>query len=154
MNIKDAINYPVDVLEKTITIGTDVYKFKGTPNASLYADTLLLPPDKCRQLSEHWGRVTGQHISENLVKHILAVSYTIQPDPTNLGPDGNPRPYDQADIAAFAAKAGPEFMQLVGAAYFVSGMATEEVNGELKPKLETAFEDVAKGNSEPQVATD
>lgn len=130
--IQNMINEPQRVLEEKVNWKGAEYTLRGAPDANLLAQTVMVSSQKAEQLARHWSNVTGSSFQDSIVKQVLLVHATLQPeDPAE--------PYDVVDIATLATKEAPFFLMLVKAAYDATGMTDKEL-----------FNQVVGGNSEEQ----
>lgn len=149
MGLRNLISQPTRVTEKTLDENGVRYLFKGSPDANVFADSLLLSKDRVELLAKHWSAVCGQFVDPELVKHIKAVHKTLQPKEWDAATEdwNTVNPYDESEIATLACKEGPLFIKMIAAAYEVLGLTEEQ------QKHFTSFDEVAAGNSETQTGT-
>ena len=122
---------PVETLTDSVKVGKQTFHFRGSSDANIMAGTLLLPEAEVNLKALHWKRLYGSDFDPRLVKHILVVTATIQPQ------EGE-EPYDESEIAEFASKHGADFLRMIASAYKVIGIAGDA----------NTFDQVAAGNFE------
>jgi len=146
MGLRNLISQPTRITDKQIEENGVRYLFRGSPDANVFADSLLLSKDRVELLAKHWSAVCGQTVDTELVKHIKAVHKTLQSKEWNATTEDwvEVDPYDESEIATLACKEGPLFIKMIAAAYEVLGLTEEQ------QKHFTAFDEVAAGNSETQ----
>ncbi len=135
MSLRELIKEEVVVSEVTVEYKGKKYVVKGSPDANLITSTLMLREDQAETKARHYSRLgCGEEFSLQLVRHILVVTATLQPDP------GEP-PYDESEIAILSKKQGPLFLKIL-----TGGLETLGLTGDTTG----AFDKVAAGNSEKE----
>lgn len=149
-NLRTLINQPTRVSEKEVEHNGEKFLFRGSPDANVLAETVLLSPDRVTLLAEHWSRTTGQSINPDIVKHVKTIHATLQPVEWNSQTkswDTLEIPYDESEIAALACKEAALYLKMLTVAYDVLGLTAEQ------QKSGDLLGEVSAGNSETSIPT-